>query len=205
MKNILRVFFLSGILAGIYGCSILSNSQEPKTYFVLEAPPDSSPQFETPLPKTLLLGASNGGIFIASPRILFSDTPGTRSYYQYSFWTEPPTLQFIKLLLGKFDYSKGFRVVSRSSNGVVGDYQLNTEIQEFYQDRTVSPPVARVVVAADLLSVIDRKIIASRSFSEAVPLTADTAAGAAGALSKATDKLLDDLIKWTVESVPPGE
>ena len=121
MTNLLRAIVLSGFAAAFTGCSILSNTQEPKTYFVLEVPPETSPEFKSPIPKTLLLGAANGGIFIASPRILFSDTAGTRSYYQYSFWTEPPTLQFIKLLLAKFEYCKGFQVVSRSSNGVVGD------------------------------------------------------------------------------------
>lgn len=189
----------------LQGCSILPKEPEPKTYFVLEAPAETAPIFQSVISKALLLGASGGGIFVASPRIVFSDSPGTRSYYQFSFWTEPPTLQFNRALIAKFDRSKAFSTVSRSSVAAIGDLQLNTEIQEFYQDRSVEPATAKVVVTADLIAVTDRKILASRSFTESAPIGEDNAAGAVAALSKATDKLQNNLINWVVESAPKGD
>ncbi len=194
------------ILLGLFaGCSILPKEPEPKTYFVLEADPQSAPHFDNSVSKSLLIGATTAGIFINSPRILFGNSPETRSFYQYSLWTEAPTIQFTRLLLGKFEHGNAFKTVSRASVGAIGDYQLNTEIKELYQDRTVSPPVARLIVAADMVKMVDRRILASRTFSEVVKLDHDNASGAVHAFSTGSNKIMNDIVTWSVGVVPRSE
>jgi cholesterol transport system auxiliary component len=192
------------LAAAISGCSILPKEGVSKTFFVLEPGAEPAPQFSAVKPVALLVGTTSAGMFINSNRILFSDNPETRSYYQYSFWTEPPTVQFSRLLIGKLEQSNGFETISRASVGAVGDYQLNTEIKEFYQDRSVSPPLARVVIAANAVTILDRRILASSTFSESVPLEQDNAAGAVRAFTAASGKIENSIVSWIYDAISKG-
>ena len=198
----LLVLPLAGLIAG---CSILPKESASKTFFVLDVSKEPVPHSAEQLKTGILVGAASAGLFINSNRILFSDNRDTRSFYQFSFWTEPPPLQFTRLLLGKLESSGGFETVSRASVGAIGDYQLNTEIKDFYQDRTVSPPVARVEITANVVAFFNRRVIASQSFSQEVKLEDDNASGAVRAFSAATDKIGTDIAAWVFEQVRKNE
>ena len=136
------VVALAALLAGCAG----SGPHEPFRYFVLDAPvvAPAAPAASTaaPIDATLLVLPTVAASFYATQEMAYSKTEGTRAYYQFSSWTEPPDTAVTRALIARIDAGHVFRTVALAGNGMRGSLVLSTQLLEIYHDASSSPGTA---------------------------------------------------------------
>ncbi len=131
--------------------------------------------------------------------MVFSRTPGTRGYYQFSAWTDRPGKRFDTLLLARLERRGAFAQTGAMTAGIRGDLLLATSLVEFFHDDHQAPGRVRIELTAELTDLGARRLIARKTFVQDAPVSADDAAAAVQAFDTATGRLLDELTAW-VES-----
>ena len=191
--------------AWLAGCAG-SGPHEPFRYFVLDAPATaaSAPAAPAaaPIDATLLVLPTVAASFYATQEMAYSKTEGTRAYYQYSSWTEPPDTAVTRALVARIDAARVFRAVALAGNGMRGSLVLSTQLLEIYHDASSSPGMARIVVAAELRDPAKRAMVARRTFDVAVPATSFDAAGAVQGFRAGLGRLGDEMTAWLATVAP---
>jgi ABC-type uncharacterized transport system auxiliary subunit len=176
MKRIVLI----GVALLLAGC-MPSRSHEPERFFVLY-PAAAPARYAGP---AVVVAPTSAGAFYGSVQIVYSDNPGTRSRYRYSFWTEPPQAVIHAQLASRLEGAGG-----------VPRVLLGTHVQEIYHDAAAAPGLVRVTLGARLESLPGRGLLAQRSFSRTAPVLAYSAAGAVEAMRMALGAVLDDIVAW---------
>ncbi len=187
---------LACILAGC----VSSGPRQAQRYYVLEDPGNANPV--TARNATLLLAPAAASSFYDTQGIAYSRAPGTRAYYQYHGWTEPPGPRIGELLAARLERSGAFRTVASVTGTVRGDLVLSIYLAELYHDAASAPGSARVSLTAELADPARRTLLARRSFSASAPAASYDAPGAVQAFNRALGALLDEVTAWVDASVP---
>lgn len=183
------------------GC-VSSGPREAQRYYVLEDAGASSAKAEAARSATLLLAPPAVSSFYDTQGIAYSRAPGTRAYYQYHSWTEPPGHRIGELLAARLERSGAFRTVASVTSTVRGDLVLSIYLAELYHDVASAPGSARVSLTAELTDPARRALVARRSFSASAPAATYDAPGAVQAFNRALAALLDEVTAWVDASVP---
>lgn len=198
-RGLALVALVGGLLAG---CAA---PDRPHRYFVLDE--DNTPARATPAaaPRdiTLLVAPVSAAGFYRVRDIAYSRSAGTRGYYVYSSWTEPPAVAIGTALMQRLDASGAFRRVLPAAAGVDGTLVLRVRLDELYHDAATSPGVARIELTAQLSEPPSRVPIAKRSFAASASATAYDADGAVAGMRKALDQALVEVVSWAASVQPP--
>jgi cholesterol transport system auxiliary component len=193
------------LLVALAGCSMLAGRPRPVSHHVLLIPPGaaftSSRDIGRNADVILLRDTEAPGVF-QSVRLVYSRTPGALSYYQYARWAETPARSLNGLMRQRLNASGLFGAVVPLGAGVQAEYQLNTRLQDFFHDVSLTPGVARVTLEAELVSRRDARLIARQVFRGEAPVVSDDATGAASGLGQASGRALDDLVAWLARVRP---
>ncbi|MEW5769114.1 MAG: ABC-type transport auxiliary lipoprotein family protein [Pseudomonadota bacterium] len=193
MKRILSLCLLAAV--SLAGCGLPGKPKLPVGYYVLTDPGPVSRAAATH-PHTLLLREMEAPPFYQDPRLAFSRAAGTRGQYQYAQWSEPLPRRLAWMLRQRLESAGVFAVVAPLGSGVLGDYQLNTRLIDFYHDAASAPGVALVVIEAELVRRASAGLVARRMFVAQVPVVGADAAGAADALGRGANQVMDELAAW---------
>jgi ABC-type uncharacterized transport system auxiliary subunit len=187
------LLFVSALLAACAGAGM----HAPARYFVLEPTgPEAHMAATARSGATLLVAPTTASSFYDAPAIVYSGSPGTRSYYQLHRWTEPPGRRLGALLAERLVRSGGFEVVAFTGDGVKGTLVLSTHLEEMYHDATSGPGFARVSLTAVLSDPGHRVVARRRTFTASVPVATRDATGAVDGINAATGMVLDQLAAW---------
>lgn len=181
------------------GCSMLTGTSQPTAYYVL-ADPGSVLRAPSAHPGVLLLSEMDAPSFYQKPRLAFSRIPGTRSNYEFAHWTELPGKRLTWLLLQRIEASGAFDGVASMSSGIVGDYQLNTRLIDFYHDAATDPGNVLLLVEAELVGRDRGRLLDRRIFVAHLPVSSYDAAGAALAMDRAAEQVINDIVIWLSKS-----
>jgi len=134
-------------------------------------------------------------------RLAYADGAQPRVYSR-SRWAGTPTELLSARLRARLAEVTG-PGLAYSRDGVQGDYVLRVEIDEFSQVFD-SPTESRGLLhaRATLILGVRRATLAHRAFGIERPAPTADAAGAAAALSLASNDLIDALIDWLADIVP---
>jgi ABC-type uncharacterized transport system auxiliary subunit len=195
MKN--RFCLLTCLLGliGLSGCSALPGPAHPVTYYVLTDPGPVAMAAKT-RPGVLLLREMDASAFYQEPRLAYSRTPGTRANYEFANWTEPAGKRLTWMLRQRLEVSRSFATVAPLSGGVVGDYQLNTRLIDFYHDASTSPGAVLLLVEAELVRRDKAVLLGRRVFVSQWPVDSFDAEGAAEAMNRASNQVIDEIVVW---------
>jgi len=198
-----RVLIYATVLFLSAACSVPKlGPGEATRYYVLVDQREDSVEAPHQIKGTLLVLETEAAPFLASRKIIFSDSPSERGYYQYASWTESPNKQITGLLVNRLEESKALSTVTKVSGTTVGDFQLNSELLELYHDISERPGKARVSLRVELVNLKTRKIIAQKKFSAQAKLEEYDAAAAVEGLSHAVSNILHQVQSWLVKHVP---
>ncbi len=189
-------------LAGVLTGCLSSGPREAQRFYVLEDPATPNARAETTRSATLLLAPATVSSFYDTQGIAYSRAPGTRAYYQYHSWTEPPGHRIGELLAARLESSGAFRTVASVTSTVRGDLVLSIYLAELYHDAASAPGSARVSLTAELTDPARRTFVARRSFSASAPAASYDAPGAVQAFNLALGELFDEVIVWIDGVVP---
>lgn len=189
-----RLFWLLPLL-WLSGCAGLPGPAKPATYYVLTDPGPVARAAKT-LPGVLLLREMDASAFYQEPRLAYSRVPGTRANYEFAYWTELPARRLTWLLRQRLEASGSFAAVAPLSGGIIGNYQLNTRLIDFYHDAATPPGVVLLVVEAELVRR-DRGVLLGRQvFVAQVPVATYQAEGAAESMNRAANQVIEEIVVW---------
>jgi cholesterol transport system auxiliary component len=178
------------------GCTSLpGRSGQPSTSYVLTSPGPVVHATHTN-PAVLLLRDMDASTFYQSPSLAFSREPGTRAHYQFAKWTELPAKRLTWLLRQRLETAGVFATVAPLGAGVVGEYQLNTRLIDFYHDASSQPGSVFLIVEAELVRRAKGTLVAHQAFVAQQPVATFDAAGAAAAMDRAANQVIDEIAVW---------
>jgi cholesterol transport system auxiliary component len=195
-SRIARWIALLALGAGLAACSLLpGTSRQTATYYILT---DPGPLVFGAFTHrgTLLLREMDVPAFYQVPQLAYSREAGTRSHYEYARWSEPVGHRLTWLLRQRIESSKVFDSVASLGSGVLGDYQLNTQLVDFFHEASVQPGVVLLVLEAELIRRDNASLVGHRLFVTQVPVARFDAGAAADAMGIAANQVIDELIQW---------
>lgn len=180
------------------GCVRLPGQGQAVTYHVLT---DPGPVVKASRPHagTLLVREMDAPALYQTLSPVYSRQAGTRAYYQFARWSEPPAKRLTWLLRQRLEAAGVFAMVSPLGAGVHGEYQLNTRLVDFYHDAATPPGVVIVVLEAELLRRRDARLLARRMFVAQQAVVSHDAAGATEAMGRAANRVIDELTLWLAQ------
>jgi cholesterol transport system auxiliary component len=190
-------------LAALGGCDTLTNSGPRFDFFVIEdlrAGATAAAAGAPRIGRTLLLSGGPSQALYESDRIVYTRDGASRSYYQYSNWSERPGRRILSLAEARLARGGRFDAVAQTLAGVRGDLVLSLRLDALVHDDTAAPGTLRVAITGELVDWRSRTLVARRTFSQEAPVPSRDARGAAGAANVAVTALLDDLAAWTEAS-----
>jgi cholesterol transport system auxiliary component len=196
----LLISFAFSLLAGCGALSSLSKAGEELDAYTLS--PASGSGTPAGGNRHLIVELPSAAGALGTDRILIKPVAYQAQYLPDGRWTEPAPALLQTLLVASFQNLGGFRLVSRSANGLDPDYTLMTELQDFQAEplRTDPPEyVIRISVMMTLIRESDRSIVAARRFSATETVDSDDTPTLVGGFDRAVRKVLQDVVNWTAQ------
>lgn len=186
------------LLAGCGALSAISDASAPKDAYTLS--PVRAAIVAAPGSGHLIVELPTSAGEIATDRILIKPVPFQAQYLPDGSWSEPAPALIQTLLVASFQNLGGFRLVGRSAAGLMPDYTLMTEVQEFHVEpsgATPTPLVVRVSTMMTLIRETDRRIIASRRFAATADVASDDTRDVVSGFDSAMRSVLAEAVTWS--------
>ena len=190
---------VDGILAGLERMTGGGTSQaEIPVYDLVAAstvppPPAGAPSWLLVVPEPTTLMGFN------TDKILLQPATGESVPVPNAKWSDNLPVLFQEKVIQSFENAGYARSVSRTREGVTGDYQLLIDIRRFHLS-TSSEPIAEIDFVAKILGQ-DGKIIGAQSFQASSPAKGTDALAYVAALDEASGKVLSELLAWTTDAI----
>jgi phospholipid/cholesterol/gamma-HCH transport system substrate-binding protein len=166
----------------------------------LPSPPEEAPSWLLVVPEPTTLMGFN------TDKILLQPAAGESTELPNAKWSDNLPVLFQEKVIQSFENAGYAKSVSRTREGITGDFQLLIDIRRFHVS-TASDPAADIAFVAKVLDK-DGKIIGAREFQGSAPAKGTDAAAYVAALDEAFGKLLSELLVWTTTALgtePPPE
>ena len=201
-RNAFRILFAACLLPAVLaGCSLLGGgSREPVTTYspVVETRTDAAwPAVDW----QLTIVPTTAPRVVDSPRISVRRTPSELQVYAGSVWAQPSSELVELAQLRTFEASGRIPAVATAGAGIRADYKLVLDLRRFESDYAGGDiPQATIELGARLLHNLDQRVVASRTFVQAVPATGTAVANVVTAFEQALAALSHDVVGWTLVS-----
>jgi phospholipid/cholesterol/gamma-HCH transport system substrate-binding protein len=197
---------VDGILAGLEKMTGGGTSQAQAHLFDLVAanklpsPPQQAPSWLLVVPEpTTLMGFNTDKILLQPASGESADLPNAK-------WSDNLPVLFQDKVIQSFENAGYAKSISRTREGITGDYQLLIDIRSFHVSTATEPAAADIAFIAKVLDK-DGKIVGAHDFQATAPAKGSDARAYVAALDEAFAKLLSDLLVWTTETIssaPPA-
>ena len=182
------------------GCSLLGGSREPATIYAPQVQASPDPAWPA-LDWQLSISRPEASRIVGATRIAVRPDPGELQVYKGARWAKSPDEQLQDALLREFESSGKLRAVAREGSSMAADHRLELDLRRFDADYAGNAvPSATIEVGAMLLGNDERGVIASRSFTQAVPAAGTDTAQVAAAFGQALQAVAHDIAGWTLQS-----
>jgi cholesterol transport system auxiliary component len=124
-------------------------------------------------------------------------------YFADAEWVDRPPFLVKEALVQAFQNSRAFAGVSSEGLGINADYVLNTELRDFtaIYDSPQGPPLVRVRIAGELITMPGRNIAAATSVTREVRAGANDLAAIVQAFDRAVGGAVEELVTWTATNL----
>ena len=190
---------VDGILAGLERMTGGTTPQgEIPTYDLIAAsgfppPPQEAPAWLLVVPEPTTLMGFN------TDKILLQPASGESVPLANARWSDNLPVLFQEKVIQSFENAGYAKSVSRTREGVTGNYQLLLDIRRFHV-ATSSESQADIDFVAKLLDQ-DGKIVGAHEFAGTAPATGSDAKAYVSAFDTALGKLLTELFDWTTKAI----
>jgi cholesterol transport system auxiliary component len=132
-------------------------------------------------------------------RMLVMPAPGAIETYKGGRWADTAPLVLRTLLIEAFQTSGRISGVGAAASGLHGDFVLAIDLYDFETQYRDGAPHAVIRLNARLGDSSVNRVAASRTFEAEAPVAGTTTADAAAAVEQALNKLLPDIVGWTLD------
>ncbi len=200
-RGLLRAMAAAPLLGVASGCASLVPGQGP--------PPDlyrikPAVRFPADMPRVdwqLEVVTPTAPASLDTSRIALLHNPLQVEYYARSNWVDRAPLMVQAAIIEAFEASERILSVGRGSADVRPDYVLGTDLRDFQAEYFMGAnPEVHVGIIARLVSARSRSVVAIKRFDHGGTAGADRIEQVVGAFSSALDKVLAELVPWTLET-----
>ena len=201
LRNLVSVLAL-GLLCGCTAQSFIDEPAPPQIYLLR---PRLGSVAAQKVSWALAISVPSAPLSLASRRVAIQRSADTLDFYADAAWQDrtPGLLQ--RLVVEGFENSGKITAVARTQSGLHADYLLQLDLRRF-EANYPSPdgaPVAEVGMAARLIRLSDRKVVATTRIRTQVPAGANSIAAAVSAFDLATAQAIEKLVAWTLAAPQP--
>lgn len=193
----LRHLALLVVLLSSSACSILPKPEPSDVYRLPSAQTEKTAT--TAVGWSLRLAKPQSSEALSSANIAVIPQGNLISSYKASRWSDPAPVLLRNRLLDAFQRDGRVQRLSSDDSNLQADFELGGELQAFqteYQGQN-----AEVVIRFDarLVRGNDQRILASRRFEVRQPLSDKQVPGVVAGFGQASDRLMEQVVAWTVE------
>lgn len=185
---------LPGLLAGCGG--LLPKAPERPLYRL--NPATTMQPAPRRVPALLVIATPNAAAGLDTKRIALTNSPVAIDYFADGEWIDRPPFLVKEALIEGFEKSGAFAGVGSEGLGLNADFVLNTGIRDFtaIYDTPDGPPLVRVRIAAELITMPGRDIAASTSVTREARAGAPDLPAIVAAFDRALGDAVRDIITW---------
>jgi cholesterol transport system auxiliary component len=160
------------------------------------------PQAPRRVPALLVIATPSAPAGLDTKRIALIRSPVTIDYYADGEWIDRPPFLVKEALIEGFQKSGAFAGIGGEGLGLNADYVLNTDIRDFtaIYDTPDGPPLVRIRIAAELITMPGRNIAASTSVTREARASAPDLPSIVNAFDRALGEAVQDVIIWAASS-----
>jgi len=196
--SLLLMFVTLTLVSGCGALSSLSDAGKELDAYTLS--PVTGTGTATPGSRHLVVELPSSAGALGTDRILIKPIRFQAQYLPDGRWSEPAPALVQTLLIASFQNLGGFRLVGRTGAGLMPDYTLMTELQEFQAEPTgagTANVTVKVSVMMTLIRESDRRIVASRRIAAIVPVGSDDTLAIVAGFDRALQTVLSEAHLWT--------
>ena len=187
-----RHFMLAGG-AALGGCGVIPKVNDPVPLYTL------SPvaQFEQSLPKVewqLVVGTPVASADLNSTRIALTRAPGVVEYFAKGAWADYAPILLQDKLIESFEASNAILSVGRDAVGLRPDYVLQSDLRDFQAEYSGETPTAHLRLAAKLVRMPDRRIVANILTEQKVAAAANSLPQIVDAFDRAASQAFEEVV-----------
>jgi cholesterol transport system auxiliary component len=190
---------LPGLLAGCGG--LLPKAPERPLYRLNPTVAFSGASQPAPrrIPALLVIATPSASAGLDTKRIALINSPVAIDYFAEGEWIDRPPFLVKEALIEGFQKSGAFAGVTSEGLGLNADYLLNTDIRDFtaIYDTPGDPPLVRVRIAAELITMPGRNIAASTSVTREARAGAPDLPAVVSAFDRALGEAVQEIIAWS--------
>ena len=187
-----RLFILSGGVA-LAGCGVIPQVNNPVPLYTLS----SVTEFHRALPKVkwqLVVGTPVASADLDTTRIALTRSPGVIEYFAKGAWADNAPVLLQGKLIESFEASNAIVSVGRDAVGLRPDYVLQSDLRDFQAELGAGAPVAHIRLAAKLVRMPDRRIVANILTEHKVTAEGDSLAEIVRAFDRAASEAFEDVV-----------
>ena len=164
----------------------------------------AQPQSPRQVPALLVIATPTASAGLDTKRMAVINSPVGIDYFAEGEWVDRLPFLVKEALIEGFQKSGAFAGVSSEGLGLSADYVLNTDIRDFSAtyDSSGGAPLARIRIAAELITMPGRNIAAATSVTREARAGANDLPSIVLAFDRALGEAVQDLIAWSAN--PPA-
>lgn len=187
-----RHFLLAGG-AALAGCTVIPKVNDPIPLYTLSA----VTHFRRSLPRVdwqLVVGTPVASADLDTTRIALTRSPGVIEYFANGAWADNAPILLQGKLIESFEASNAIVSVGRDAVGLRPDYVLQSDLRDFQAEYTGGTPIAHLRLAAKLVRMPDRRIVANILTEQKVPAEGSSLAQIVRAFDRAASEAFEDVV-----------
>jgi cholesterol transport system auxiliary component len=186
------------VLVLLGACTSLTK-REPFTTYSPRYTPPSATAGATRVDWQLAIDTPFASDMLATTRMLVMPAPGAIETYKSGRWADTAPIVLRTLLIEAFQTSGRIAGVGAVASGLHGDFVLSIDLYDFETQYRDGAPRAVIRLNARLGDSRVNRVAASRTFEAEAPVAGTTAADAAAAIEQALNRLLPEIVGWTLD------
>ena len=189
-----RLLLLAGGAgAALASCGVIPKVNDPIPLYTLSA----VTQFGRTLPKVdwqLVVGTPVAAANLDTTRIALTRSPGVIEYFAKGAWADNAPVLLQDKLIQSFEASGAITAVGRDAVGLRPDYVLQSELRDFQAELGGASPAAHLRLAAKLVRMPDRRIVATANIDQRVPAAGGSLPQIVEAFDRAASEAFEEVV-----------
>ncbi len=200
LRRLGRGGLLLAIMLSFLGCeSIVPREQPVTTYELAPRLPDVK---HTARPLSIYVASPRSSAVYGSSRIAYVKRPYEVNYYALNEWAAEPARLLEPLLVASLEASNLFESVTSGATSPPTELRLDTQIVTLRQEFDANSSKTRVVIRAEVVDTVSRRVVLSRRLEAFEPATTPDAYGGVGAANRALERLLAEIVALCARASP---
>ncbi|MCE7033559.1 ABC-type transport auxiliary lipoprotein family protein [Lysobacter sp. GX 14042] len=190
------------LLLALSACALLGGGGNDRraTVYVLDPRVEARPDWPN-VDWQLALGNADASRLTDSLRIAVRPAGHEMQVYKGAAWGKMPTDMVEDAILRTMEDSGRIPAIARQGSGIGAEYKLVLDLRRFESDYAGQPvPSARIELNAKLLHTRDQRVVAARTFRQAVPAASTAVVDVVDAFEQSLATVTAELVGWVLQS-----